>query len=90
MVADSVTHAASAAFDASLVPGLKCEVRWTNCYRFPRGVGTVVKVNPKTVLVSLDSSVVIGSSTWPAGQTIKVARFLCNGYSINNGVFPVV
>lgn len=77
-------------FDQELKLGQKVQVRWTNCNRYLMGEAVVCKINNKTVKVHLLHSVAHdATSGWPAGHCITVPRFLTNGYSVNNGVYPM-
>lgn len=78
-----------AAMDAALYVGQAVRVRWTSTGRYYEAHGVVTTLNQKTVLVALASTMLDpydGHALYPAGQTIKVARFPFRGWSPNNTV----
>lgn len=87
-------------FDRALAVGDEVEVRWTNCGSGYAGRGTVAKLNPCSLRVTLTRDVGIRADRhnpdrepdYPAGREISVPRCTVRAlqrWTWNNGVFPV-
>jgi hypothetical protein len=75
-------------WDAALTVGQPVTIRWTNSHRAFASIGTVMKLNPKTVLVAIEHEIrdTHNRLQYPAGIKIKAPRFLTPGWSANNCV----
>lgn len=72
--------------DAALTIGALVVARWTNCFRQYEARATVVKVNRKSVRVTL----VDGIDGYPAGREIVLPRFEnWRTWSVNNCARPI-
>ena len=77
-------------FEKTLTVGQVVEARWTNNGKAPVVPATVVKINQKSVIVTLNENThpeFFGG--WREGQRIKLERFGSTSWSYNNGVFPL-
>jgi len=79
-------------FETTLVIGQPVRVVWTNCGTGYDGIGTVAKINGKSIRVMLSENVPTGQPEYPyaAGREIIVPRIKdYKGWSCRNRVEPV-
>jgi hypothetical protein len=78
-------------FENNLRAGHKVRINWTNSGNFLTAKATVVKVNEKSVVVTLDQHVWPDyHGGWPVGHRIRVPRIMAmREWSCNNCVQPL-
>jgi hypothetical protein len=77
-------------FDKTLAPGVHVQVRWTNCNRYHRAVGEVVKVNTNSARIKLLSGKSV-PDLYPVGYVITQNRMTPSKmplWSWNNCILP--
>lgn len=82
-------YRAQMAFDARLQPDDIVQVRWTNSGLMLRTSAQVVKVNKNSIRVKLLEATQVAELHWPAGQEFPAPRINTQGWSWNNGLFPL-
>lgn len=76
-------------FENGLSIGDKVNVCWTNCGNVWDGIGTVAKINAKSINVTLTEPVG-DECDYPAGMEIQVPRITAiRRWSVNNRVEPL-
>ena len=71
--------------------GAEVVVLWTNCGWTYRGEGIIVKINRKSILVTLSKEVrYLTGCLYPIGQRIKAPRIMTKGWTWSNRVYKPV
>ena len=77
-------------FEKGLVPGVSVRVRWTNSNRYLAAQAVVLRVNRKSVRVTLTEAVAtIPLGGWQVGHEIVVPRIDDKRWSCGNRAEPV-